>query len=115
MSQAQQQTTLLAGILAAILQANGLTMTCAQLQANAATYACIPPQLLVPALIWVILNGNGGGTPSPIQVLSGNGDPVVANPTTPTASNAIYTDTSVPGQWGLWSWANSTWTNLIAN
>lgn len=101
------QGMLMAALIAYVAQLTGMPIDCPTLQANAAQYACLPPALMLPALIWLMANFQGGGNANP-QVFTGVGSPV--NVVAPAASSALYVDTSVPA---LWSWSNGVWQPVI--
>jgi hypothetical protein len=73
-----------------------------------------PRQQLTPVPYAIYASNGGGSTPAGAgYVFAGIGSPVGV--LTPTAPTAVYFDNSVPGQPGMWEWANSTWTQVIGN
>jgi hypothetical protein len=88
----------------------GMQLTCDQLEAAAATYACLPRATQLPALIYlasqIIANGGTGGGGA-TQVFSGNygGYPNLP-PFSPTVSAAIAIDTVDGNQT---QWYNGSW------
>lgn len=83
---------------------------CASLETYASQYACLPPQLMVPAMIYLLAQIQAQGIlPS---VINGLGPPNAA----PNAATAIYIDTTETGQPNLWYWANGgPWSEFIGD
>jgi hypothetical protein len=111
------QSLLMGMLIYSILEVAGVSLTCEQLVAGGAQYACLPRQDQLPALIWAIVNFGGGGGGSG-SVLSGIGPPASSSTpsiATPAQSTAIYFDTANPGQPNVWYWANNAWTEFIGD
>src|ERR1019366_2437233 len=107
------QTFEMAVLIAIFAQLAGIpNVTCTQLQAMAAPFACLQRQQQLPALIAlasqiISLVPSGGGF-----VFSGIGSPVgVVFPAVPSA---VYVDNTNPNQVGFWNWNGTNWTQIIA-
>lgn len=105
-------------IIALLANIAEINVDCPTLQGLAQQYACIPPQLQMPAMLYlltlVVNSTAGAGT---IQVFSGIGPPTAQAATiaTPAALNAIYFDNATPGQPNVWQWSNQAWSEFIGS
>lgn len=112
------QTEQMGVLISLFAQIANVQLTCASLQTLAAQYACLPPQLQLPALIYLatLIQSQGGVSGGAGEVVTfSSGGLGTPPPFTPTVSatqfagvstGAIATDTSTGQQWvflnGAW-------------
>jgi hypothetical protein len=108
MTDAQKQSYLMAVLVAQMAIYTGMSISCAALAAAAQTYACIPRQDQLAALLYLVANiqTGGGGVGA---VLTGLGNPSA----TPSITPAVYFDTTNPSEPNMWLYANGAWTEII--
>jgi hypothetical protein len=104
------QTEQMGVLISLFAQIADVQLTCQSLATLAAQYSCLPPQLQLPALIYLATQIIEGVTLENIQVFSTVGTPTFS----PPVSVAIALDnTTIPGQVAAWVWQNSVWTQFL--